>query len=168
MWIHQSIGLFVTFIFGLMLNLVQGHYWGSGVIAQAMPDWLFLVVVFWGVRVSRLSYIWCAWVVGCVHSLMLDETFGFYSFVYAAGALIVQNARLRLLVVSTLEQNLFIYLLIVAYLFISGLTFRFDGNGLQLSFLVAFVGHVIGWLCISICLQSLYPLARENDLFSRR
>ena len=165
--LSQGLGVCLAVLFGLLCNIMFQNGWQNVLVSQVMPDWLFLVFLFWGMRVAGLWLVWFSWIIGCVHSLIVDETLGFYSFAYAAAVLIVQNARFRLLVVSQLEHATFVYLLIAAYLLMSDLTFRLDGNGLQLPLLIAFFGHLLGWWCVNMCLQPLYPLTREKDLFFR-
>lgn len=159
-------GVWVSLVIAVLINLMLQNSWHDPLIVGLLPDWLFLVFLFWGMRLSGLWFVWVAWWVGCAHSLVVDEFLGFYSFIYACLVLIVQNARLRLLVVSKLENGLFVSVLIAAYLLLSDLAFRFESNSLQFELLIAFAGNIVGWWLVNMCLQRSYPLVREQDLFS--
>lgn len=163
---QQLLGLAFTFFIAFCFNAAQQGLppmeWVMG------PDWVMLIVLFWGMRVRTLSFIWCVWGVGLLQSALFDDIFGAHSFLYVIGGFIVQHARLRLQVVSVITRWVFMCCVFLIYIAMLNVCWRFLGDGLQWRFVSPFVGLVLGWWMVNTALAPLYPLSPVQDLFEAR
>lgn len=162
---QQYIGVIFTFFLALGLNAAQQGLYLDPFYTVFLPDWVLLLVFFWGMRIPGLGYIWAVWCLGFVQGSLHDDLYGAHSFLYVLSGFMVQNARLRLAVVSVFTRWCFIIFLIVMYVVMLNLSWRFMGDGLQWHLILPVAGHVFGWWLVGLSLAPLYPLSPLQDLF---
>ncbi len=158
--------IFLSFFSAVVVQLIVTTQVSSPWIMTFVPDLILLFLVFWAMRIEAIWFIWFAWGMGIFQSVITDQKFGLYSFLYALTVFFVQHARPRLVVVSPVTQFSFICIVICIYHLILTLAFRLPGNGLQLPLFNACLGAVIGWLIVNFVMSKSVPLSKGKDLFT--
>ncbi len=85
----------------------------SGVVLQARPDFLLLVIIFWLIRAPNLCNIGTAWFVGLFADLATGGTFGQYALAYTVTAFFAVIYQRRLVLFNGTQQLFYVFLLLI-------------------------------------------------------
>lgn len=85
----------------------------SGILLQARPDFLLLVIIFWLIRAPNLCNIGTAWFVGLFVDLATGGTFGQYALAYTVTAFFAVIYQRRLVLFNGTQQLFYVFLLLI-------------------------------------------------------
>lgn len=160
----ESFGLVITIPLAFVATIMS-HNQGFA-MTSLLPDWLSLVIIFWAMRITGQWYLWLVFGLGLLQDTINNEIYGYTSILYVIITLLLQNARLRLLVVSPVTQMVFVFSMIFVFQGLEFLTFRLIRNGVNLPLVTPVLSACAGWWLVDALLRPVYPLAQKKDLFS--
>lgn len=100
--------LLITFIFGLLLNLLPLPY----KLKWLMPNWLVLVLIYWIIFIPKLISIEFVFVLGIFIDLLLGNLLGITSLCLVSVAFVANLFCYRFRTFNTWQQFLMIALLV--------------------------------------------------------
>jgi rod shape-determining protein MreD len=129
--------IIITVIVSLLLNLLP---W-SGAALLSHPDFILLILLYWGVHEPRTVGQGWGFALGLIMDVADSALLGQHAMVYVIAIFLAQLLRLRMLQLNVLEQALHI----IAILFVSqgigvllnlSMGRAFPGNGILISLLL--------------------------------
>ena len=123
----------------------------SGILLQARPDFLLLVIIFWLIRAPNLCNIGTAWFVGLFVDLATGGTFGQYALAYTVTAFFAVIYQRRLVLFNGTQQLFYVFLLlIIAQIILLILKTFAGGLSLGWAYFIPSITGVLLWKIVMI------------------
>ena len=100
--------IYLSIILALILLLLP---W-SGFVLTMRPDFMLLVIIFWLIRAPNLCNVGTAWLVGLFVDLATGGVFGQYALAYTIAAFFAVTYQKRLVLFSSTQQLIYVFLLL--------------------------------------------------------
>ena len=100
--------IYLSIILALILLLLPC----SGFVLTMRPDFMLLVIIFWLIRAPNLCNVGTAWLVGLFVDLATGGVFGQYALAYTIAAFFAVTYQKRLVLFSSTQQLIYVFLLL--------------------------------------------------------
>lgn len=121
---HNRRRVYFSLVAALLLQLLPL----SGILLQIKPDFLLLVLLFWLMRAPSICNIGIAWTAGILMDLVTGDLFGQNALAYALTAFLAVMYQRRLILFTTLQQSVYVLLLLFVNQVILLLLKSFSGS----------------------------------------
>ena len=92
------------------------------------PQWLLLLLVYWGLRVGTRWGVVAAWLSGFFVDALLAEPFGLNGAIFAAATYVLLRFRERILMFGLVQQAMLVFVIVVSAQVVRGLCLNFFNN----------------------------------------
>lgn len=149
--------------FSLVAALILQLLPFSGTLLQIKPDFLLLALLFWLLRAPSICNIGMAWSAGILMDLVTGDLFGQNALAYAITAFLAVMYQRRLILFTTLQQSVYVFLLLFVNQVILLLLKSFSGSEYfgWTYFVPSFTGIML-WCAVLHSRISLHIMARQQ------
>lgn len=149
--------------FSLVAALILQLLPFSGTLLQIKPDFLLLALLFWLLRAPSICNIGMAWSAGILMDLVTGDLFGQNALAYAITAFLAVMYQRRLILFTTLQQSVYVFLLLFVNQVILLLLKSFSGSEYfgWTYFVPSFTGIML-WYAVLHSRISLHIMARQQ------
>jgi len=149
--------------FSLVAALILQLLPFSGTLLQIKPDFLLLALLFWLLRAPSICNIGMAWSAGILMDLVTGDLFGQNALAYAITAFLAVMYQRRLILFTTLQQSVYVFLLLFVNQVILLLLKSFSGSEYfgWTYFVPSFTG-IMFWYAVLHSRISLHIMARQQ------
>ncbi len=149
--------------FSLVAALILQLLAFSGTLLQIKPDFLLLALLFWLLRAPSICNIGMAWSAGILMDLVTGDLFGQNALAYAITAFLAVMYQRRLILFTTLQQSVYVFLLLFVNQVILLLLKSFSGSEYfgWTYFVPSFTGIML-WYAVLHSRISLHIMARQQ------
>lgn len=156
---HNRRRVYFSLVAALLLQLLPL----SGILLQIKPDFLLLVLLFWLLRAPSICNIGIAWTAGILMDLVTGDLFGQNALAYALTAFLAVMYQRRLILFTTLQQSVYVLLLLFVNQLILLLLKSFSGSEYfgWTYFVPSFTGIML-WYAVLHSQISTHIMARQQ------
>ena len=99
-----------------------------GWLSLWQPQWLLLLIVYWGLQVGTRLSVLMAWLFGFIVDVLLGEPLGLNGAVFAAITYVLLRFRERILMYGLVQQAMLVFVIVMSAQVVRSLCLNFFAN----------------------------------------